>query len=84
MLALIEAVAALGTTLFANAARRAAVTVAGLLLAASLLLASLGFFTLAGYRALALAIGEIYAPLIIGGAYLIAALVALLVVQSRR
>jgi len=84
MFPLIEAIAALGTTLFANAARRAAARVAGLLLAASLLLASLGFFSLAGYRALAQAIGDIYAPLIIGGAYLIAALTALLIVQSRR
>lgn len=84
MLGLIEAVAALGNALFAKAARRAAVTIGGVLLAGSLLLASLGFFTLAGYRALAQALGEIYAPLIVGAAYLIAALIALLVIQSRR
>jgi len=48
------------------------------------MLTSLLFFTLAGYRALVAAMGEIQAPLVIGVAYLVAGLVALLVVQSRR
>lgn len=84
MMPLLQAIAALGTTIATDAARRAATTMAALLLAGSLMLTSLLFFTLAGYRALVSALGEIQAPLVIGVAYLVTGLVALLVVQSRR
>ena len=84
MLPLLQAVATLGASIAANSARRAASTIAGLLMAAGLTIVSLGFFTLSGYRALAEAMGEIHAPLVIGVAYLVAGLVALLVIQSRR
>ena len=83
MLPLLQAFAALGAGIAQAAARRAAATAAGLLFAGSLLLASLGFFTLAAYRALALSIGEINAPLVVGTVYLVAALLALLIVQRR-
>jgi hypothetical protein len=84
MAALLETLAAVGTAALANAARRTAVSIGGLLLCAALLAASLAFFTLAAYRALAEAVGPIHAPLAVGGAYLIFALVGLLIVQSRR
>jgi hypothetical protein len=84
MLPLLQAVAALGTAIAAAAIRRAVVSAMTLVLAAILLLASLGFFTLAGYRALAQAIGAVQAPLVIGGVYLVAGLVALLVIRWRR
>jgi hypothetical protein len=84
MLAVLETVTAVGSLALERAARRTALTVGGLLLCAGLLVTSVAFFTLAAYRALADAIGAIYAPLIIGGAYLVLALLALLVVQSRR
>jgi len=84
MVALLETLTAVGTAALANAARRTAVSVGGLLLCAALLAASLAFFTLAAYRALAEAVGPIHAPLAVGGAYLILALAGLLVVQARR
>jgi hypothetical protein len=55
----------------ASAARRTAVSVAGLLLCAVLFVTSLAFFTLAAYRALAEAVGAIQAPLAVGGTYLV-------------
>jgi 4-amino-4-deoxy-L-arabinose transferase-like glycosyltransferase len=84
MLAVLEMVTAVGSLALERAARRTVLAVGGLLLCAGLLVASLGFFTLAASRALTDAIGAIYAPLIVGAAYLVFALVALLVVQSRR
>lgn len=84
MAALLEALTAAGSLALAGAARRTAMSVVGFFLCAALLLASLAFFTLAAYRALAEAVGAIHAPLVVGGAYLVLALVGLLVVQSRR
>lgn len=84
MATLLEALTAAGSVALASAARRMAVSVVGLLLSAALLVASLAFFTLAAYRALAEAAGAIYAPLVVGGVYLVFALVGLLIVQSRR
>jgi hypothetical protein len=84
MVALLEALTAIGSMALASAVRRAAVSVTGLLLCATLLAASLAFFTLAVYRALAETVGGIQAPLIVGGAYLVLALAGLLIVQSRR
>ena len=84
MIALLEALTAAGSVALASAARRTAVSVIGMLLCAVLLAASLAFFTLAAYRALAEAVGVIHAPLVVGGAYLVFALAGLLIVQSRR
>lgn len=84
MAALLEALTAVGSVAFMGVARRAAFSVGGLALCAALFAASLAFFTLAAYRALEQAVGAIHAPLAIGGAYLVLALVGLLVVQSRR
>lgn len=84
MAAFLEALTAVGSVALVNVARRAAFSIGGLALCAALLVASLAFFTLAAYRALEQAVGEIQAPLAIGGAYLILALAGLLFVQSRR
>lgn len=84
MAALLQAMTAAGSVALANAARRVAVSVAALLLSALLLVASLAFFTLAAYRALAEIVGAIHAPLVLSAFYLIFALVGLLFVQSRR
>jgi hypothetical protein len=46
--------------------------------------AGLSFLTAAAYLALAQALGDIYASLLVGCAYLFAALVALLAAQARR
>jgi hypothetical protein len=84
MLAILQSAMALGAALAINAARRAAAVMAGLLLAAALLVASLGFFTFAAYRALSHAIGDVYALVIIGCGYFVASLIALLVVQLKQ
>lgn len=84
MVALLEALTAAGTVALANAARRATLSIAGLTLCAALFIASLVFFTLAGYRALEQTVGAIHAPLAVGGVYLVLALGGLLIVQSRR
>jgi hypothetical protein len=84
MAALLETLTAAAAVVLAGALRRAAASVIGLLSSVALLLISLAFFTLAGYRALAEAIGSIYAPLVVGTAYLFLALVGLLIVQARR
>ncbi|MBS0525733.1 MAG: hypothetical protein JSS04_19045 [Proteobacteria bacterium] len=84
MVALLEALTAVGAVALAGAARRATLSLAGLTLCAMLFVVSLAFFTLAGYRALEQTVGAIHAPLAIGGVYLVLALVALLAVQSRR
>jgi hypothetical protein len=84
MVALIQALTAAGSVALASAARRTAVSMVGLLLSAGLLVASLAFFTLAAYRALTEAIGAIHAPLVVAVAYLVFALIGMLVVQLRR
>lgn len=75
---------AIGAALAMNAARRAAATLAGYLVAGLLLAASLAFLTLSAYRALGHSIGDVYAALIVGAAYLVAALIALLALSLRR
>ena len=45
---------------------------------------SLCFLTLAGYRAMVDAMGEVYASLIVGCAYFVAGLIVLLIIQFRR
>ena len=81
---LFQSAIAIGAALAMNAARRAAVTLAGYLAAGLLLVVSLAFLTLSGYRALGHSIGDVYAALIVGAAYLVAALVALLMLSFRR
>ena len=84
LLALVKSVALFGAVAAANAGRRLATTLAGYLLVGGLFAVSLCFLTLAGYRAIANALGDIYASLIVGCAYLVAGLVTLLVIQFRR
>ncbi|MGZ5906149.1 MAG: hypothetical protein ACXWKQ_12440, partial [Reyranella sp.] len=68
----------------ANAGRRFAATLGGYLIVGALFAASLCFLTLAGYRALSLALGDVYASLIVGCLYFVAGLVTLLVIQLKR
>jgi len=81
---LLETLTAMAAVALSSALRRATVSILGLALSVILLLTSVAFLTLAGYRALAESIGIIYAPLVVGTAYLLLALVGLLIVQSRR
>jgi hypothetical protein len=84
LLALVKSVALFGAAAAANAGRRFAATLAGYLFAGGLFAVSLCFLTLAGYRALSQALGDVYASLIVGCVYLVAGLAALLVIQFRR
>lgn len=61
-----------------------AAMVAGYLFVAGLFGVSLCFLTFAGYRAISLAMGSIYASLIVGCVYLVVGLVATLILQARR
>ncbi|MCW5734128.1 MAG: hypothetical protein KIS73_08380 [Enhydrobacter sp.] len=45
---------------------------------------SLAFFTIAAYRALSHSLGDVVAPVIVGGAYFVLSLITLLVVQFKR
>jgi hypothetical protein len=80
---LLQSAIAIGSALAMNAARRAAATLAGYLAAGLLLAASLVFLTLSAYRAIADAIGDVYAGLLVGSAYFVAALVVLVVLGFR-
>jgi hypothetical protein len=80
---LLQSAVAIGAALAMNAARRTAATLAGYLAAGVLLVASLVFLTLSAYRAIDYAIGDVYAALIVGTAYFVASLIALLVVSFR-
>ena len=84
LLALVKSVALFGAAAAANAGRRFAATLAGYLFAGGLFAVSLCFLTLAGYRALSQALGDVYASLIISCVYLVAGLAALLVIQFGR
>ena len=84
LFALVKSVALLGAVAAANAGRRLAATLVGYLLAGGLFAVSLCFLTLAGYRAISEALGDVYASLIVGCVYLVAGLVTLLVIQFRR
>jgi apolipoprotein N-acyltransferase len=81
---LVKSAALIGAAAAANAGRRAATTIIGYLFVAGLFITSLWFMTLAAHRALASAVGDVLASLIVGGAYLLAALVAALILQLRR
>jgi hypothetical protein len=84
MFDLLQSLLALGAALAANAARRTIGTVVGMLCAFGLMAVSVIFFTIAAYRALERAVGDIYAPAAIGCFFFVAFLIALLVVQKRK
>lgn len=84
LMVLAKSLAAFGALSVGAAARRTASTVGGYAAVAVLFAISLCFLTFAGFSALALAMGSIHASLIVGCAYLFLALVAALVVQTRR
>jgi len=77
LLTIVKTVALFGAAAAANAGRRFAATLAGYLIAGGLLAASLCFLTLAGYRALSQALGDVYASLIVGCLYFVAGLATL-------
>lgn len=82
--AVAKAIALFGAVAAGNAARRTGSMVAGYGLAAGLFGVSLCFLTFAGYQAISLALGGIYAALIVGSAFLVGGLIATVVVQARR
>lgn len=84
LLALARSVLTLGGGILVASGRRIAGTLAACLFVVLLLTVSLGFLTLSGYRAILASVGPVYAPLIIGCLYLVAGLVAALVVLMRR
>lgn len=84
MVALLEALTAAGSVALMSAARRATLSIVGLVLCALFFSASLGFFTVAAYCALEQAIGAVHASLAVGSIYLILSLSGLLVLQTRR
>jgi hypothetical protein len=84
LLTIVKTIALFGGVVAANAGRRFAATLGGYLIAGGLLAASLCFLTLAGYRALSQALGDVYASLIVGCLYFVAGLVTMLVIQIKR
>jgi hypothetical protein len=67
-----------------DAARRAAMTLTGYLMVGGLMMAGLVFLTLAGYSALSHRLDDVAAGLIVGGAYIVMSLVALMALQFAR
>lgn len=67
-----------------DAARRAAKTLVGCLMASSFMAAGLVFLTLAGYGALSRGLGDVAAALIMGGAYIAMSLIAVMALQLAR
>ena len=84
LVALARSLATVGAGILVASGRRVAATLAACLLVGMLLAVSLAFLTLAAYRAIVASVGDVYAPLIVGCFYLVAGLVAALVVQMRR
>lgn len=84
LVALAKSVAAVGTGVLVASGRRLAATVAAYVVVGLLLAVSLAFLTLSAYRAIAASLGDVYAPLIVGCLYLVAGLVAALIVLMRR
>ncbi len=72
----------LAATVAGNAARRAARRIGGWGVVAVLCTVSIGFFSFAAFGFLERWLDSAYAALILGGAYLLAALVLALIVQS--
>ncbi|WP_428685083.1 hypothetical protein [Reyranella sp.] len=84
LVALARSLATVGAGVLVASGRRLAATVAAYLIVGLLLAVSLAFLTLSAYRAIAVSLGDVYAPLIVGCIYLVAGLIAALVVQMRR
>lgn len=84
LLNLARSAALVGGALALDAARRAAVSLAGYLAVGLLMAVSLAFLTLSGYRAICLGLGDVYAALIVGCAYLMVSLITMLTLQMRR
>lgn len=84
LLAFAKSVALAGAVVAAKAGRRVATIVAAYLVVGTMFAVSLCFLTLAAYRAMVIAMGEVYASLIVGCAYFVAGLVVLLIIQLRR
>ncbi len=81
---LVRSLLLIGATVAGSATRRVDATLAGYLAVALLAAVSLGFFTLSGYRAVAQSLGDVYAGLLVGVAYLLLAMLTLIVLQLRR
>ncbi|HKU97379.1 MAG TPA: hypothetical protein VJR58_18980 [Vineibacter sp.] len=73
-----------GLAMAAVMARRTAARICCYVLILILAVVGLGFLTAAAFLAIAEGLGPVYASLIIGCAYLVGALIALLVVQMRQ
>jgi hypothetical protein len=84
MASLAKSLLLVGAVVAGNAGRRMAATIGGYMVVAGLFAISLGFLTFSGYRAISLALGSIYAALIVGCVYLVIGLVAALLLQARR
>ena len=84
LVSLARSAALFGAAAAASAGRRVAATVVSYLLVAGLFVASLCFMTLAAHHALASALGDVLASLIVGAGYLFAALAMALILQLRR
>ncbi len=82
--AVAKSIALFGAVAAGNAVRRTGSMVAAYGLIAGLFAISLCFLTFAGYQALALALGNIYAALIVGTGFLVAGLLATVAIQARR
>ena len=82
--AVAKSIALFGAVAAGNAARRTGSMVAGYGLVAGLFGVSVCFLTFAGYQAISLTLGSIYAALIVGSTFLVGGLVATVVVQARR
>lgn len=80
---LVRAVALHSGAVVAVAARRTASTVCTYLLVLALVLAGLGFTTTAALLALSEALGPVYGFLVVGGLYLLAALITFLAYRAR-
>jgi hypothetical protein len=83
LLSLARSAALIGGALALDAARKAALSLAGYVVVSLLMVVSLAFFTLSGYRALCVALGDVYAALIVGCAYLMVSLAAMVTLQMR-
>ncbi len=81
---LVRTLAAFGAAAALDGLRKAGAAFGGYAVALLLAIASAAFLTDSGHRAIAEALGEIYASLIVGVVFLVLALVALVIVQGRR
>jgi drug/metabolite transporter (DMT)-like permease len=84
LMVLVKSLAAVAAVSASTAVRRAASTACGYGVVAVLSSVSLCFLTFAGYSTLQTTMGSVYASLLVGCAYLFAALIAGLVLQRRR